>query len=385
MLCVSVNLLRKTGLDLMRILIGCLSAVNVMPFLQVKEGVEDLLVYPGDFIALQHDAGPGGLLQCAPDPSSPWRQSVLALNLSDWQSANVSIKATDTARWHHDSLCLMRVLHVGETQMTLTGTQFTQGLPQPGDYSLVVTSDDPDFPVWASCGIHVVPPLGLSVIHPTNQNGTVYFRPNQTALLLRVHSQHRASVVWQGSNTTVSFERFCPQELVAKVAECRQPDPSNDTWFAWVDLQLPASPGPVTVELTAKSEATTDSLSIQACVELPLWGLQVQPHPSQRVLMLSVVVRICQNIRLFPLFSETGLCNIQNHSIQDLDLHWLHLTGSIGMTRNRIKLIMSMKFHLVERNVNGNVLNLTYIKQKILIASEIKSLTFSSEFYTALR
>ncbi|XP_076151518.1 polycystin-1 isoform X2 [Alosa pseudoharengus] len=254
----------------------------------VQEGVENLLVFPGDFIALQHDAGPGALLHCTPDPSSPWRQSVLTLNLSDW-TTNSSIMATDPVHWIHDSTCLLRVLHVGENQTNLTDPQFTAGLAQPGDYSLEVTSHDPDFPVTASCLLHVVPPLGLSVIHPTNQNGTVYFRPNQTALLLRVHSQHRAAVRWQGSNTTVHFEPFCPQELVAKVAECRQVDPNNETWFAWVDLHLDESPGPVAVELTAKSEVTTDSLTIQARVELPLCGLQIQPHPSQRVLMLSVV------------------------------------------------------------------------------------------------
>ncbi|XP_028828513.1 polycystin-1 isoform X2 [Denticeps clupeoides] len=254
----------------------------------VKEGVEDLLISPGDFIALQHDAGPGSFLHCSRDSSSPWRQSIQVLNSSCWIGNNSILGEADDKQWLHDRVCLLRVLHVGQNKTTLKGSLFSAGLPHPGDYSLEVTSNDPDFPVKASCPIHVVPPLGLSVVYPYRQNGTVFFRPNQTSLLVTVQSQHTAVVRWQGSNETFHFQSSCPLEFVSQVVECREPDHKNQTWFALVDLQLIETADQVLVELTAENEVTTDILTIPAKVELPLWGLQVHPHPNCRVLVSSL-------------------------------------------------------------------------------------------------
>uniref|UniRef100_A0AAY4DRE1 Polycystic kidney disease 1a n=1 Tax=Denticeps clupeoides TaxID=299321 RepID=A0AAY4DRE1_9TELE len=251
----------------------------------------DLLISPGDFIALQHDAGPGSFLHCSRDSSSPWRQSIQVLNSSCWIGNNSILGEADDKQWLHDRVCLLRVLHVGQNKTTLKGSLFSAGLPHPGDYSLEVTSNDPDFPVKASCPIHVVPPLGLSVVYPYRQNGTVFFRPNQTSLLVTVQSQHTAVVRWQGSNETFHFQSSCPLEFVSQVVECREPDHKNQTWFALVDLQLIETADQVLVELTAENEVTTDILTIPAKVELPLWGLQVHPHPNCRVLVSSLAVR----------------------------------------------------------------------------------------------
>lgn len=257
---------------------------------QVKEEIEDLLVSPRDFIALQHDAGPSGLLQCSSDPSSPWKQSVLIQNRSDWWDANETLQAEADGGWEEGVVCQIRVLYVGQNNTSLQGPFLRSGLPQSGDYSLEVTSNDKDFPVTASCLIHVVPPLAPTVIHPTNHSGTVYFLPNQTWILVMVRSQHIALIEQQGSNVTVPFHSTCPQNLVAKVAECRRPGPYNDTMYAWVDLQLGSTPGQTNVLLHVKSEVTEASLQIQARVQEPLWGLVVQPHPGHRVLMESIVV-----------------------------------------------------------------------------------------------
>ncbi|KAL0202821.1 hypothetical protein M9458_000839, partial [Cirrhinus mrigala] len=255
----------------------------------VQEDIEDLLVSPGDFIALQHDAGPSSLLQCSSDPTSPWKQSVLIQNRSDWWDANETLQADAEGSWEEGVVCQVRVLYVGENSTALQGPFLRSGLPQPGDYSLEVTSSDEDFPVTASCPIHVIPPLGPTVIYPTNHNGTVYFLPNQTWILIVVRSQHDAVIGWQGSNMTVPFHTVCPEKLVAKVAECRQPDPNNDTMFAWFDLQLGSTPGQTSILLLVQSNVTKASLQIQARVQEPLWGLVIKPHPAHRVLMESVV------------------------------------------------------------------------------------------------
>ncbi|XP_051558182.1 polycystin-1-like [Myxocyprinus asiaticus] len=253
------------------------------------EEIEDLLVAPGDFLALQHDAGPSGLLQCSSDPSSPWKQDVLIQNRSNWWVANETLEVKGKGSWEEGLVCQLRVLYIGQNNTKLQGPFLRSGLPQPGNYSLEVTSNDKDFPITASCPIHVIPPLGLTVIHPTNHNGTVYFLPNQTAVLVRVRTQHSVLIGRQGSNMTAPFHSSCPQNLQAKVAECRQPDPFNDTMFAWVDLQLGTTPGQTTVVLRAQSKVTEAVLQIQARVQEPLRGLVVQPHPAHRVLMESVV------------------------------------------------------------------------------------------------
>ncbi|KAK3530713.1 hypothetical protein QTP86_033585, partial [Hemibagrus guttatus] len=255
----------------------------------VQEEIEDLLVVPGDFIALQHDAGPSGLLECSPDPSSPWKQSILVQNRSDWLDSNETLELIGDGKWVDELICPIRVLYVGQNETKLRGPFLKAGLPQVGDYSLEVISDDLDYPVAASCSIHVIPPLGLTLVYPTNLNGTVYFLPNQTLVLVKVHSEHSAVIGWQGSNKTMPFQRFCPQELESRVVECKTAMSNNNTLFAWLDLELGSTPGHTKVVLHAQSELTEADLEIQARVEEPLRGLQIQPHPAHRVLMETVV------------------------------------------------------------------------------------------------
>ncbi|XP_053471229.1 polycystin-1 [Ictalurus furcatus] len=255
----------------------------------VQEQIEDLLVVPGDFVALQHDAGTSGLLECSPDPSSPWKQSILVQNRSDWLDSNETLELIGDGKWVHEFICPIRMLYVGQNETKLRSPFLKAGLPQMGDYSLEVTSIDLDFPVTASCSIHIIPPLSLTLVYPTNRNGTVYFLPNHTSVLVMARSEHSAVFGWQGSNKTVPFQSFCPQELESKVVECKTFKSKNDTLFAWLDLELGSTPGQTKVVLHAHSEVTQADLEIQARVEEPLRGLQIQPHPAHRVLMETVV------------------------------------------------------------------------------------------------
>lgn len=130
--------------------------------IQVQEQLEDLLVSPGDVIALQHDAGPASLLRCQSSTQSPWRQPVLALNQSEWFWINSTRQPTDhladhgadyllepeldmkalvedgEGNWLEEVVCPIRVLYVGHSETQLKGANLTAGLPQPGLYSLLV-------------------------------------------------------------------------------------------------------------------------------------------------------------------------------------------------------------------------------------------------------
>ncbi|KAG7491421.1 hypothetical protein MATL_G00003380 [Megalops atlanticus] len=219
----------------------------------VREGITDVLVSAGDIIALQHDAGPGALLHCDSDPSSPWRQSLFSLNHSNW--INGTVDPAGNASWAEDRVCLLRVLYTGRRETSIRGRLLQEGLPTPGTYSFQVTSDDPGFPSRASCPIRVVPPLGLAVVYPPSQNGTLYFRTNHTFLLARVRSSHEAWLGWQGDNQTFRFEPSCPERLSDVVED----------------------------------EVTSDNLTVQVRVEEPLRNLTVRPDPNHRVLMGTMV------------------------------------------------------------------------------------------------
>uniref|UniRef100_A0A3Q1JAV5 Uncharacterized protein n=1 Tax=Anabas testudineus TaxID=64144 RepID=A0A3Q1JAV5_ANATE len=280
----------------------------------------DLLVFRGDVIALQHDAGPTSLLHCPYSPHSLWRQPVLALNQSEWLWINNTRQSADSSTdpavdplpdpvfdldllvedgeggWLEDVVCPVRVLYVGHSETQLQGAQLSAGLPQPGLYSLLVTSVEPSYPASASCPLRVVPPLGLTILHPTLQNGTLYLQPNDTRVLLRVQSGYITKASRRGTNRSVTFQSVCPSEFSSTPALC-QSGPSSGSGadepslYAVIELSLPVEEqkGPVQVELEAHNNVTEASLTIIVHLEEPLRGLMVQPHPAHRVLMESVV------------------------------------------------------------------------------------------------
>uniref|UniRef100_A0A3B4ATD7 Uncharacterized protein n=1 Tax=Periophthalmus magnuspinnatus TaxID=409849 RepID=A0A3B4ATD7_9GOBI len=250
--------------------------------------IQDLLVSPGDVFALQHDAGPGSLLRCQPASHSLWHQSVLAINQSEWFWLNNSrsyeeheagripdpeldieaLLVDGEGRWEAEVVCPVRVLYAGHSETQL------------------------------QCLLRVVPPLGLTIIHPTLQNGSIYLQPNDTHILLRVQSRYSTTVTWSGTNHTVTFVPTCPSEFVSHPGLCQassntgsQADPSEPSQYAVLDLGpgLEGQERPMHLELEAHNNVTEASLSVAVHLEEALQGLMVQPHPTHRVLMESVV------------------------------------------------------------------------------------------------
>lgn len=168
-----------------------------------------------------------------------------------------------------------------------------------------VTSAEPSYPVSASCPLRVVPPLGLTILHPLPRNGTIYLTPNDTRLLLRVQSRYVTKVSRRDSNRSVTFQPECPSEFPSSQTLC-QPRPSpgsgvkvaEPSLYAVLDLNLGAEEkrGPVQVELEAHNNVTEASVIMVVVVEEPLRGLVVEPHPARRVLMESVVVSVCSQL-----------------------------------------------------------------------------------------
>lgn len=162
-----------------------------------------------------------------------------------------------------------------------------------------MTSSEPLNPASASCPLRVLPPLGLKVLHPSPQNGTLFLQPNITRLLLRVQSRYETTAFHRGSSLPagVPFRPDCPQEFPPRLCHpgtspgsaVDAPEPSL---YAALDLNLKMGEhaGPVQVELQARNNVTEASLTVFVQVEEPLRGLVVKPHPAQRVLMELLVV-----------------------------------------------------------------------------------------------
>lgn len=120
------------------------------------------MVSRGDIIALQHDAGPASLLHCKSSPHSMWRQPVFALNQSEWFWINNTAQSIESVAdlqpspeldlktlveggegvWLEEVVCPVRVLYVGHSETQLLGVQLSDGLKQPGLYSLLVIMFD---------------------------------------------------------------------------------------------------------------------------------------------------------------------------------------------------------------------------------------------------
>ncbi|XP_061844132.2 polycystin-1 [Nerophis lumbriciformis] len=285
-------------------------AANIL----VQDQLEDLLVSPGDVIALQHDAGPASLLRCQSAPSSLWRQSVLVLNNSERILINSSRPSaghgvdpqphldleaplkTGEASWLEDVVCPVRVLYVGHSKIPLQGAELSAGLAQPGLYTLQVTSAAPSYPASASCLLHIVPPLGLTILHPPLWNGSLYLQPNNTQLLLHVQSRYITRASQRGSNYSVTFHPDCPSNFASSPTLCKHVSHSGievaePSLYATLDLNLLAveQNGPIQVEIDAHNNVTESNLTVIVHLEEPLRGLVVQPFPAHRVLMESVV------------------------------------------------------------------------------------------------
>ncbi|XP_061131221.1 polycystin-1 [Syngnathus typhle] len=290
-------------------------AANVL----VQEQLEDLLVSAGDVIGLQHDADPGSLLRCQSSPTSPWRQLVLALNHSEWIMMNTSRESADISdghsvdprphldldsllkagegEWLEQVVCPIRVLYVGHSEISLQGAQLSAGLSQPGLYTLQVTSAEPSYRTFASCPLQIIPPLGLTILHPPLWNGSLYLQSNNTHVLLHVQSRYTTRVSQRGSNHSVTFQPNCPSSFLPGSPTLCKPssqsamEVTEPSQYAIVDLNLAAEKqeGLIQVELQAYNNLTQSSLTVTVHVEEPLKGLVVQPYPAHRVLMESVV------------------------------------------------------------------------------------------------
>ncbi|MEQ2205617.1 hypothetical protein XENOCAPTIV_005828, partial [Xenoophorus captivus] len=259
---------------------------------------------PGQHLLLPSCGGPAcaSVAVCAPghtltkDPPScpaaeqwcPFQGRCLALSNPCHPSS-----CTNCTRGHHLPPGTSRPQYTLKNEIAFT--------LQAGRAHVLVSTTEPSYPSSASCPLRVVPPLGLTILHPSPNNGTLYMQPNNTRLVLRVQSHYETRVSRRGSDHSVTFQSECPAEFLSSPTVCEPGwtsgsavEVSEPVLYAVLDLSLrdEEHKGPVQVELEAHNNVTEASLTVVVYLEEPLQGLVVQPDPGHRVLMESVVVGI---------------------------------------------------------------------------------------------
>ncbi|XP_041085447.1 polycystin-1 isoform X3 [Polyodon spathula] len=245
---------------------------------------ENIQVYPGDFIAVQHDGEPGSLINCRQDTMSPWKQNYFRVNHSDWITG--SLDNTTLRNWTEEAVCSLRVLYTQKKVKFIESPLLKVGLTTPGMYSFHAAVESKPFSRNLSCTFQVVPPLGLTIVYPPVQDDIIYFPTNKTFLLLKITSWHNATARWHGNNQSFPFQTICPEEIASLIEDCKMN--SSGALFSRIDLEL-NNASVVSVVITADNELSSENQTVKVKTEDPVRGLRIVPDPHHRVLVKSLV------------------------------------------------------------------------------------------------
>ncbi|XP_051790089.1 polycystin-1 isoform X2 [Erpetoichthys calabaricus] len=241
---------------------------------------DNITVLPGDTVAVQHDADSGSLIDCHHAASSPWRQDLLYMNLSEWTRSPVNDESN--VQKVRDSVCNLRFRYTSQRESPFDHEALEVGLPTQGEYTFYAQTKSRTLADALSCTFQVVAPLALTVVYPTPQEGIIYVSRDQSFILVKVHSKANVTAHWDGGNQTFTFTRKCPAEA-AHLKECAA-DLSDGTQFAVVDLDFGNSTS-VSFLLIAEDGVSRENLTLEVKVEDAVRGLRVLPDPNQRVLV----------------------------------------------------------------------------------------------------
>ncbi|XP_042554282.1 polycystin-1 isoform X1 [Dipodomys spectabilis] len=307
---------------------------------------QDILVLPGDLISLQHDAGPGALLQCPLGSNHPGLEVVyFSTNTSVWlASLPAQVEGARTG-----PACALQLRLATEQLTVLLGLRPNPGLQRPGRYKVQATVGNSVSSHNLSCGFSVVSPLtGLHVIHPALLDGHLYIPTNGSVLVLQVDSGASATATasWPGGNITAPFEAACPSEGATFQPDCT--GEANRTWFSV--LALPRlSEGEHAVEIVAQNHDSRANLSLRVTAEEPICGLRAVPSPEARVLQ-GVLVRYSPMV-------ESGSDVVFRWTIDDKQSLTFHnvVFNVIYQSAAVFKLSLTASNHVSNVTVNYNV------------------------------
>ncbi|KAG8506400.1 Polycystin-1 [Galemys pyrenaicus] len=250
----------------------------------VALGGPDAPLLPWDLVIMQHDAGPGALLQCppAPGPTAPH----FTARASAWLARLPAQLEPALA----SPRCALQLLAATERVTPLLGPGPNPGLRRPGRYEVRATVGNGVSRRELSCHFEVLSPVaGLQVMYPTPQDGRRYVPTVGAVLVLQADAGANATALarWPGGNASAPFAEGCPAQAAALVPGCARE--ANATQLSV--LALPRLPeGELAVEVEVQSGAGRAHLLLPLRAEEPIRGLRATPSPEARVLQGVLVV-----------------------------------------------------------------------------------------------
>ncbi|XP_061765809.1 polycystin-1 [Nerophis ophidion] len=233
---------------------------------------EAIMVFPDDIVAIQHTRKPGTFLHCLSNEASlnsPWRQSYLSLQGTEWGGwwEGGLTSMPEGGHWVDGVVCNVRLLYAD----TLHGTEemFGQAETTTSSHMEALTSS-------------VSSRFELSIIHPPlDENNRIHLQINTpTVVVVKVLRGENARCSWSGPvlQTGVRFSPSCTEAL----PECK--GQSGDAWFSSVTLVLPTA-GVQTLNIRVTDDVGSQSLNVTICGYEGVSGLSVEPSEHQRMLV----------------------------------------------------------------------------------------------------
>ncbi|CAJ1081176.1 polycystin-1 [Xyrichtys novacula] len=269
-----------------------------------------ITVYPDDIVAIQHTRSYGSFLHCLNSKvsgKSPWRQSYLSLQGTEWGSwweRGVSSLPKE-GQWVDGVVCDLKMLYKDDLPR---GTQYD-------DTSGFTQRDPTTAPsVWALTNTPALRGgFELTVIHPVpDQNNEIHVQTNvPTLVVVKVLSGENVRSSWSAPvhQTGVTFSPYCPEEVTEFLSDCKSQ--SHDFWFSSVTLVMP-SEGDQTLDINVTNAVSSQSISLRIWSYQAVTGLSVEPQRCWRMLV--------DTPQLFVAKVESGTSVKFTWVIDDLDL-----------------------------------------------------------------
>lgn len=273
---------------------------------------EEISVYPGDIVGIQHNAEVGSLLWCLQHSHSLWRQSYISLVKDGWWEGSIS--SFTNLSWVDHVICDLQVTFVCKTR-SFAATPLLGRHLERGPYTYTATVQNAVSSRQVNCTVEVQTKVnGLQIIHPTPVSGKLNVATKrETLIVIKILSGCNATAHWMApvDRAGVLFEATCPSSIVARVSACHRD--TADTWFSSALLHV-EEPRTETLNVLVSNEISSQKLSVKIQSYNVIEGLRVVLPGPRRMLvdvsqvgcLASVITsglssRVCPNISVVPL------------------------------------------------------------------------------------
>ncbi|XP_054604965.2 polycystin-1 isoform X2 [Nothobranchius furzeri] len=237
----------------------------------------DIMVYPDDIVAVQHNRDSGAFLHCLNGDAatnSPWRQSYLLLRREEWggwwERGLTSLPRG--SKWMDEVVCDLRILYEDKLHRVTEQEEFSDPLTETTTASYI----RPQTPG----PIHFT----VNIIYPQpDENNRIHLTINiPTMIVVKALVGEKATSSWSAPvlQTEVPFHPSCPEPVVQSIPDCKTKYAGSR--FSSVMFVLP-SLGVHTLNISVGHSDRVQTVEVHGYEAV--MGLTKEPHACQRTLM----------------------------------------------------------------------------------------------------